>query len=60
MTTHEAMQVLRDLQLDDLLDEAQHNALRMAIAALDDVRHREQQELEAIRRWNAQSTGNYK
>jgi len=58
MTTYEAIQVLRDLTLDDLLAPAQRKAIRIAIAALDDVYHREQRELEAIRRWNAQSTGN--
>lgn len=55
MNTSEATQVLRDLMLDDLLDEAQRKAIRMAIAALDDVHHREQAELEAIRRWNTMS-----
>ena len=61
MTTHEAMQVLRDLMLDDsILDPAQIKAVRMAIAALDDVRRREQRELEALRRWNAgESTSNF-
>ena len=58
MTTYEAMQVLRDLMLDDLLDPAQQKAIRMAIAALDDVYHRERKELEAMRRWNAQSVDN--
>lgn len=59
MTTHEAIQVLRDLQLDDLLDDAQHKALRMAIAALADVEKEERKELAAMRRWNAQSTGQF-
>jgi hypothetical protein len=52
MDTREALRVMRDLASDDLLDQAQRQAIRMAIAALADVDKREQDEREQMRRWN--------
>ena len=55
MKIYEAIKVLRGWVDDGLLDPAQRQAIRLAIAALDDVARRENEERDNIERWKRKS-----